>query len=96
MEIFRGEDDAAKRQPIKIIGIDQISYISTVPEKKEIVLCIGQEQMTFSCSSRADVDDWMKDIGCLRKNGQGICNKRPPDDIGAQCKFSMNVMFTLY
>ena len=95
VEIFKGEDDAVKRQPIKIIGIDQISNISTVPEKKEIMLSIGHEQMTFTCSSRADVDDWVKDIGYLRKNGppQPMGSKRPqkllpPDDGGAvQCEY---------
>lgn len=80
-EIFRDEDDFTKRQPVKIVGIDQISTIITSPEKKEIVISVGNEQLTLTCSSRADVDDWIRDIDCLRKNGHFI-NKRSSGDEG--------------
>ena len=101
VEIFKEEDDFAKRQPTKIIGIDQISSISTSPEKKEISLSIGNEQITFYCSSRADVDDWMRDIDCLRKNGRGFSKRASGDDSGfVQCKLFKksftNLFFLIY
>ena len=82
VEIFKEEDDCAKgHRPVKLIGIDQISNVSISPEKKEIVLTIGYENMTFSFSSKADVDDWIRDIESLRKNGR-VMNKRGSGEEG--------------
>ena len=69
VEVYRDEDDVTKRHPTKVIGIDQISRINTSPEKKELTLILGDENVMFLCSSRADMDDWVRDIDGLRKHG---------------------------
>ena len=69
VEVYKDEDDVTKRHPTKVIGIDQISRINTSPEKKELTLILGDENIMFLCSSRADMDDWVRDIDGLRKHG---------------------------
>ena len=87
VEVFKDEDDFSRRQPIKIVGIEQISSVNTSPEKKEIILNVGSENVILTCSSRADVDDWMRDIEALRQNGRGLGKRKSGDD-GIPCELS--------
>lgn len=66
IEIYKSEDDFLRKRPTKLVAIDQINRIQSAIERKELTLVLFGETVTFMCSSRADHDDWLKDIESVR------------------------------
>ncbi|XP_041378684.1 purine nucleoside phosphorylase-like [Gigantopelta aegis] len=58
IEIYKDEDDVPRKNPSKIISVEQVSNLQTNLERKDITLCMFGETVTFGCTSRADLDDW--------------------------------------
>lgn len=66
IEIYKSEDDFLRKRPTKLVAIDQINRTQSAIERKELTLVLFGETVTFMCSSRADHDDWLKDIESVR------------------------------
>ncbi|XP_019849843.1 PREDICTED: docking protein 5-like isoform X2 [Amphimedon queenslandica] len=71
IEIYKSEDDVLRKSPTKLVAIDQISRLQSVIERKELTLVMYAESVSLICSSRADHDDWLKDIESVRGGQTG-------------------------
>lgn len=82
IEIYKDEDDVPRKNPSKIISVEQVSSLQTNLERKDITLSMFGETVTFGCLSRADLDDWVRDIESLRQNRGAISGKKAQHTLG--------------
>lgn len=85
LEIYKDEDQASLQgAPWRLVSLDSISRIQTTAERKEFVIFSLEEALTFVCSSRADLDDWMRDLDILRR-GKCVQNEKEKFCFESKC-----------
>lgn len=64
LELYRSEELMTQNTPIKTLTLSPTSRIETIGNKKAFVLNndTGADAMMFVCQSRADMEDWARDI----------------------------------
>ena len=70
LEFYRSEEQS--NEPVRVIPLDQIREVHHSERKKASFDVHLQDEVTqFSCSSKADTDDWMRDIARFQ-GGRGL------------------------
>ena len=94
IEVFKDEDDV-RRLPSKVIAIENITNVQTILEKKELTVITEDETNTFVCSSRADLDDWVRDIENLRRGAGSRMSMGRGNDIASNggTRTNCNLLF---
>ena len=72
LELYRNEDLSGVG-PVRTILLDPdtVKGINTIDKKKAFLLTLSDDVCLFQCSSRADMDDWYKDLSRCRYNRSG-------------------------
>jgi hypothetical protein len=69
LEIFKGEDDVTKKNPLRVIDIESVERVVPNSDKKELSLALpNNETVMLCCVSRAEHDDWLNDIQLIKTN----------------------------
>ena len=70
LEFYRSEEQS--NEPVRVIPLDQIREVHRSERKKaSFEVHLQDEVSQFSCSSMADMEDWMRDIGRFQ-GGRGL------------------------
>ena len=71
VEVFKDEDSASMRNdPWRVIGLEQVTKVQMSPDRKEFILVTKEDSISFVCQSRADLDDWLRDLESVRRGGK--------------------------
>ena len=72
VEIYKDEDSAAlQSDPWRVVALELVSKVQMSSERKEFILVSPDDSTSFICASRADLDDWLRDLECVRRGGKG-------------------------
>lgn len=63
VELYRNEDQSAEPNKIISLSPSTLRNVQILDRKKAFVLNLQEESCMFQCSSRADMEDWHRDIG---------------------------------
>ena len=98
IEWYRSEDRAKDYQPVKVVDLDTIRSINPVERKKGFMVDLLEESMLFQCTSKADMEDWVRDINRFRQgvdlaSGQNLMEMPQGHDVyeGMCCVFAQCV-----
>ncbi|CAI8034686.1 hypothetical protein GBAR_LOCUS19502 [Geodia barretti] len=87
IEMYRSEDSVAGQQPVRMIDLETVRSVQPVERKKSFLIELPEETMMLQCTSKADMEDWVRDTNRLRggrvdlASGQNIGGHLPGHDI---------------
>jgi hypothetical protein len=66
IEMYRSEDSVSGQQPHRMIDLETVRSVQPVERKKGFLVELLDETMMLQCTSKADMEDWVRDINRLR------------------------------
>ncbi|CAI8034680.1 Docking protein 4 [Geodia barretti] len=87
IEMYRSEDSVGGQQPVRMIDLETVRSVQPVERKKSFLIELPEETMMLQCTSKADMEDWVRDTNRLRggrvdlASGQNIGGHLPGHDI---------------
>ena len=96
VEVYKDEDTATRQSGAwRVIALEQVTKVQMSSERKEFILVTKDDSISFICSSRADLDDWLRDLENVRRGDKAGRSKDPMVASNPQCKMCVLVINTL-
>jgi hypothetical protein len=81
IEMYRSEDSVGGQQPVRMIDLETVRSVQPVERKKSFLIELPEETMMLQCTSKADMEDWVRDTNRLRGGRVDLASGQ---DIGGQ------------
>ena len=85
VEVYKDEDTATRQSAWRVIALEQVTKVQMSSERKEFILVTKDDSISFICSSRADLDDWLRDLENVRR-GDKVVRGKDSVVINPQCE----------